>query len=92
MTQIILEQINEISNFCVGKNISYIKYEYTDYNSIFTQIGINGYNVYLEIFFNEELSEVEGVVANVYKDKECKFACDGTMKECLKRIANEIKI
>ena len=92
MVQIILEQINEVSKFCVGKNISYIKYDYTEYNSIYTQIGINGYNVYLEIFFDIEFNKVEDVCINVYKDKICKFAYGGTMEECLKRIDNEIKI
>jgi len=91
MVQIILEQINEVSKFCVGKNISYIKFDYTKDYSILTQIGINGYNIYLEIFFDVKSDTVEDVCVNVYKDKKCKFAYGGTMKDCLKRITDEIK-
>ena len=86
MIQIILEQINEINKFYVGKNISYIKYDYTEDNSLFTQIGINDGSVYLEIFFDPEIKKVLDVNLVIYEKKKRKFTYSGTMEDCLKQI------
>jgi hypothetical protein len=86
-----LEYINTISKWIIGKNISYSAYEWTKENSIFCQIGIGEYNVYLEIFLDKGRKEIE-TITNVYKNKEQQLAYGGQINECLEQIAQLIKI
>jgi len=91
MEKIILEYINKVSKLLKGKNISYSNYEWTKENSIFCQIGIDTYNVYLEIFLDENRNEIE-TITNVYKDKQQQLAYGGKIEDCLEQISSVIKI
>lgn len=91
MEKFILEQINKINEYFITKNISYIKYDWTDNKTIFCQISINNYNIYIEIFFDNDLKDIIETIIGVYKDKDCKLAYGGMLSECLKRINLLIK-
>jgi hypothetical protein len=91
MEKLILEHINTISKWVIGKNISHSIYSWTKDNSIFCKIGVNDYNIYLEIFLNENNEEIETII-NVYKEKDCKLAYGGKIEDCLERITQLIKI
>ena len=68
----------------------------TNDNSVYYKLEINGYSIYIEIFFvNEDRDDLEDgteTILNIFKDKENKFAYGGTTKECLEHICSQIKI
>lgn len=88
MEKTILEHINKLNKILRGE-ISYLNFSWTNVKSILCQIGLNGFNIYIEIFLDDNKNEIETVI-NVYRDKECYLAYGGKMEECLEKI-NEMK-
>ena len=96
MEKLILKHINEVSKWLITKNISSVNCGWTDDNSVYYQLEVNDFTIYIEIFFvNEDRDELEDgteTILNIFKDKNNIFAYGGTTKDCLERICLKIKI
>mgnify|MGYP003659933394 CR=1 FL=1 len=75
--------VNTINKWMIGKNISSCFYEPTSINSVFCQIIIGDFSIYLEAFSNE-------TVLTFFRDKDCELAYAGNTKDCLDKITNLI--
>jgi hypothetical protein len=91
MNKNILKHLNKINTWIIGKNITHLIYSYTQDNTIFCKIGIDDYNIYLEIYLNEDGEEEETVI-NIYKDGDAELCFGGAIEKCLETITKTISI
>jgi hypothetical protein len=82
MEKLIIQEVNKLSKWVIGKNISFIGHEWGVNNNLFTFMKIDNINIHLEIFFD---GEIESVV-NCFRDKEHLLSLSGTTEYCLKEI------
>ena len=64
---------------------SFLSFDFTKDSSVFFKAVINDYNIYLELFFDTENSDLEAIL-NLYKDKVNIFAFGGEIFECFENI------
>lgn len=82
---LVTNAIKEVLELIIPLEPSFFSFELTEDRSIFFKVGINNYNIYLELYFAPETSEFEAIM-NIYKDKVNIYAFGGEIFECVEKI------
>ena len=81
------DKINEVLGNLILLNPSFLTFDLTEDKSAFFKASINGYNIYMELFFfsGSESPDLETIL-NIYKEKSNIYAFGGEVWECIEKI------
>jgi hypothetical protein len=82
---LISSSIKEVLDCIIPLQPSFLTFDFTEESSVFFKAVINDFNIYLELFFDSDNSELEAIL-NIYKDKVNIFAFGGEIFECFEKI------
>jgi hypothetical protein len=82
---LISSSIKEVLDSIIPLQPSFLSFDFTEDSSVFFKAILNDFNIYLELFFDSDNSEVEAIL-NIYKEKVNIFAFGGEISECFEKI------
>lgn len=88
---LVFVKVNEVLGSLIALEPSSLTTDLTEDRSVFFKTSINGYNIYLELFFftTSETLDSEAIL-NIYKDKLNIYAFGGEVFECIEKIKQEV--
>lgn len=87
----VFDKIKLVIDLFLTLSPSYITFDLTDDCSVFFQALVDGKNIYLELFFTNDVKGGVEAVLNVYINSECVFAYGGTIKNTFSKITSMVK-
>lgn len=82
---LVWESFKTVIDQLLASKPQFISFDLTEDNSIFFKSVVKDYNIYLEVFFDEDEARSEAVL-NVYKDGKVTLAYGGELNATLKKI------
>ena len=82
---LISSSIKEVLDSIIPLQPSFLSFDFTEDSSVFFKAVLNDFNIYLELFFDSDNSEVEAIL-NIYKEKVNIFAFGGEIIDCFEKI------
>ena len=86
----IYKNIQDVLSKLSVLNPQYTTFELTQDSSVFFQSNVNGYNIYIELYFSKEIEGQIEAISNLYKDGKSVFAYGGSIQEVIFYIAKRI--
>ena len=86
----VFEKIKEVIDTFLTMNPSYITFELTKDCSVFFQSMVNGFNIYLELYFTNDLKDGVEAITNIYQDGRSIFAYGGSIEVVFSKIISKI--
>lgn len=86
----VFENIKKIFFNLLSLSPSYITFSLTNDCSVLFQSLIDGKNVYLELFFDNEIDNGVEAITNIYKNGECVFAYGSSIEQTFFEISSKV--
>jgi len=86
----VFEKIKEVFDRLLGLSPNYITFELTEDCSVFFQSSVYNKNIYLELFFLDDVEDSVEAITNIYQDGKCTYAFGGTIENTFLQIEKKI--
>jgi len=86
----VVNQVKTVIDYFHILDSKFVKVDLSNDNSVFFQSKIDDFNVYFELFFEENNNSDVEAIANIYKDGECVFAFGGSIEETFSKIRTNV--
>jgi hypothetical protein len=87
----VFENIKLVIDRFLSLNPSYVTFELTNDCSVFFQSLVNGNNIYLELYYSNDVKDEVEAITNIYKDGECVFAYGSTIENTFSKISSKVQ-
>lgn len=87
----VFENIKLVIDSFLSLNPSYVTFELTDDCSVFFQSLVNEKNIYLELYFTNDVKDGVEAITNIYQNGECVFAYGSTIENTFSKISSKAK-
>jgi len=87
----VFENIKVVIDRFLALNPNYITFDLTKDCSVFFQALVNGKNIYLELYFANDVKNGLEAITNIYQDGECVFAYGGSVEDAMAKVFSMVK-
>jgi hypothetical protein len=86
----ISEKIKEVFDQILSLNPAYVTFDLTEDCSVFFQSLVNGFNLYIELYFTTDMKDGVEAITNIYYEGNNIFAYGGSIETVFSKIITKI--
>ncbi len=87
----VFDNIKTVINLFLTLKPNYITFDLTKDCSVFFQALVNDKNIYLELYFADDIEGNVEAIANIYQNGECIFAYGSTIEDTFSKVTSLVK-